>query len=39
VITNGWGEMPSVAVGLMVSKAVIHPLAWAGFIKVWPGPV
>ena len=37
VITNGWDEMPSFAIGLIVSKAVIQPLAKAGFIKVWPG--
>jgi hypothetical protein len=29
--------MPSFAIGLVVSKAVIQPLAKAGFIKVWPG--
>jgi hypothetical protein len=37
VITNGWDEMPSFAIGLIVGKAVIQPLAKAGFIKVWPG--
>jgi hypothetical protein len=37
--TGEFDDMPTFTIGLIVGKAVVVPLAKAGFIKVWPVPV